>query len=105
MQVFSFWLFPSLILTVWVFGHLLCEMFPVSGPWGRAEEAGLSDTVDAIGWGELFLRLRAGVAWGKRGKAQAGLFLWGENCEQATDQAFFSSIWQCSPIWKLAGVW
>lgn len=72
---------------------------------GRAEEAVLNDPVDAVGRGELFPEVRAGIALGKRGKARAGLFLWGEKWEQAMDEAFSSSMWQRSPIRTLAGVW
>lgn len=90
---------------VWVFGHFLCALLPVLGPWGCDEEAGLSDSVDAVVWVELFPRVRAGVVSDERGKTQAGLFLWGEKCEQVTDQTLSSSIWQCSPIQNLAGVW
>lgn len=46
MQVLSFSLFPSLILMGLGVWSVLCEMFRVSGLWGCAKEAGLSDPVD-----------------------------------------------------------
>ena len=99
-----FLVIPYPILKVWVFGHLLCGLSPVSGPWGRAKEAELIDPVDAAAGGELLPEVRAGVTWSNRGKAQARLFLWREKCEQGIDQACSSSICQCNSIRKLAGI-
>lgn len=48
MQVLCFWLFLSFILTAWVVGYVLWEVFCVLGPWGY-EDAGLSYPVDVVG--------------------------------------------------------